>query len=77
MAGWIGRSVFVGSGSVFGFHEISVTVVEANNCDNHDTINVYICEHIGIDKRNDKSILSYPNPAENYITINLRDFRKN
>jgi hypothetical protein len=65
------------SGSVYsvGGHEFTVTVLDTNNCEYSDTIFVLICEHTGIAKTDGKSILLYPNPAENYITLNLSRFQ--
>ena len=65
------------SGSVYGVggHEFSVTVLDTNNCEYSDTIFVLIFEHTGIAETDGKSILLYPNPAENNITLNLSGFQ--
>ncbi len=65
------------SGSVYdvGLHEFSVTVLDTNNCQYQDTIMVYICENTGIGETDGNSIQLYPNPAQNYVTLNLSGFQ--
>lgn len=68
---------FLVSGPVYGMgtHYFSVTVLDTNNCEYADTIKIYIDGIIDVAASNENNIRIYPNPADNYINLDLTGFQ--